>query len=47
MASNYLLRNLDADVWRRARDRAKADGRSLKYIILRLVAMYANGDVNP
>jgi hypothetical protein len=46
MASNYLLRGLDSTVWQRARDRAKTDGRSLKYIILRLIALYANRDLD-
>jgi hypothetical protein len=46
MASNYLLRNLDAEVWRRARDRAKSEGHSIKWIILRLVALYADRGID-
>jgi len=46
MAHSYLLRNLDSSVWARAKQRAIDSGRSLRWIILQLVARYADGEID-
>lgn len=44
MPSSYILRNLtpeQSSAFNRALDRAKADGRSFKWVVVRLVELYA------
>ena len=42
---NYLLRNIDPDVWARAKARADVDGITLRGLILLLVVAYAEGRI--
>jgi hypothetical protein len=46
MASAYQMRNIDASLWRHVKARAAADGRPIKWIIMRLLALYAGGQVD-
>lgn len=39
---SYMLRDVDAELWRRFRARAAADGQGLKAIVLALVRWYAD-----
>lgn len=43
--TTYLLRDVDARIWRRVRDRAKTEGVSVRGIILYLLKAYADGRV--
>jgi hypothetical protein len=38
--ASYMIRNLDPVLWNAARDRAKAEGHNLKWVILQLIAYY-------
>jgi hypothetical protein len=40
------MRNIDASLWRHVKARAAADGRPIKWIIMRLLALYAGGQVD-
>jgi len=39
----YLVRNIPDDLWIRVKRRAAKEGRTLRWIILRLLHYYANG----
>lgn len=41
----YILRNIDPDLWKRVKERAAAEGRSLRGLILWLLQRYADGKV--
>jgi hypothetical protein len=41
MARSYLLRDIDAGMWKRVRTRATSEGRNLRFLILHLLALYA------
>lgn len=38
----YILRNIDPDLWGRAKTRAASEGRGLRWVILTLIAWYAD-----
>jgi hypothetical protein len=38
----YLLRNIDRDVWRRARSRAVLEGKSMRTVIIELLDKWAH-----
>lgn len=40
---NYLLRDIDPDLWRTFKARAAFDGRSLRDVMLEGVSTYAHG----
>lgn len=42
---SYILRDIDPDLWSRVKSRATAEGRSLRGLILWLLALYAQGRV--
>lgn len=39
--TSYIIRGIDAELWQAVKRRASADGRSLRWLILRLLALYA------
>lgn len=39
---NYLLRDLDEDLWRQVRARAAGEGRSVRFVLMALLKAYAN-----
>lgn len=39
---SYMMRDVPPELMRRARERATAEGRSLKWVILALLAQYAD-----
>jgi hypothetical protein len=41
----YLLRDIDAEMWTRFRERAAADGFTARALLLYLARAYADGDV--
>ena len=43
--STYLLRDIDPTLWQRVKVRAVTEGRSLRGLILWLLAKYADGKV--
>lgn len=43
--TTYLLRDIDDRLWRKVRERAKADGHSVRGLILQLLKAYASGRV--
>lgn len=38
----YLLRDIPDDLWVRVKRRAAKEGRNLRYVILRLLGLYAD-----
>lgn len=38
----YLLRNIPLHLWRKVKDRAKAEGHSIRWVILKLLTEYAD-----
>lgn len=42
--ASYIIRKIDADLWQRARAKAKFDGRSLQAVIERLIAVWLTGE---
>ena len=45
MTTQYILRDLDPNTWQEAKARAAMDGVTLKTVLLRLLALYVQGDV--
>lgn len=41
MATTYILRKLDPQLWAKFSDRANAEGRGLRYVVLRLIEIYS------
>lgn len=39
--SNFLLRNIDPGVWAKVKDRAAKEGRTLRGVLILLIAYYA------
>lgn len=37
----YTLRNIDADLWRRVKERTASEGRSIRFVVLALLRLYA------
>jgi hypothetical protein len=37
---NYLLRNIDPDLWEKVKARAEKEGHPLRWVILRLLGRY-------
>ena len=46
MATTYLLRDIDQDVWSRLRDRAKMNQSTIKDTLLALVRAYADDQIS-
>jgi hypothetical protein len=42
---SYILRTIDPDLWARVKARSEAEGIPLRAIILKLLALYAEGDL--
>lgn len=42
---SYILRTIDPDLWARVKTRSEAEGIPLRAIILKLLALYADGKV--
>ena len=38
---NYALRRIDADIWRKAKTRAASEGRTIRFVLLELIRVYA------
>ena len=38
---SYLLRGIDSELWEKFKARAAKEGRGLKFVVLRLVELYA------
>lgn len=38
--ANYILRKVDDELWQQFRTRAQAEGHSLRWVVLELVAYY-------
>lgn len=43
--SSYILRTIDPDLWARVKARSEAEGIPLRAIILKLLALYAKGEI--
>lgn len=43
--SSYILRTIDPDLWARVKARSQADGIPLRAVILKLLVLYASGEV--
>jgi hypothetical protein len=43
---SYILRTIDPELWAKAKARSEADGIPLRAIILKLLALYAEGEVH-
>lgn len=43
--SSYILRDAPKDLWERVKARAKEDGFPLRTVILKILAMYAAGEL--
>ncbi|HEY6362266.1 MAG TPA: hypothetical protein VIX63_14230 [Vicinamibacterales bacterium] len=44
--TTYLLRDIDADLWARFKARSEEDGMAMRTLILRLVAAYADDEID-
>ena len=42
---SYILRNIDPDLWARVKARSEQDGIPLRAIILKSLALYAEGKI--
>jgi hypothetical protein len=42
---NYLLRDIDPELWARVKDRAKFDGLSVRLVLFLLIKAYADGKI--
>lgn len=38
--TSFILRNVEDDLWKRFRERARGEGRTLRWIVLQLIAHY-------
>jgi len=38
--ADFILRKVDDDLWKRFRERATSEGRTLRWIVLQLIAHY-------
>ena len=45
MMPDYLLRTIDPKLWARVKARSKGEGISLRAIIMKLMALYADGKI--
>jgi hypothetical protein len=43
--ASYILRTIDPDLWARVKARSSAEGVPLRAVILKLLALYAEGKV--
>lgn len=43
---SYILRTIDPDLWARVKSRSEAEGIPLRAIILKLLALYAEGEIS-
>lgn len=41
----YLIRNLDNSVWAKLKRRAEGEGRTVRAVVLSLIARYASGEI--
>ena len=41
--ANFILRQIDDHLWVQVKTRAQSEGRSLKWIVIRLLELYAEG----
>ena len=37
---NYIIRNADADLWQKFKERAQKEGHPLRWLILRMIETY-------
>ena len=45
---DYLVRNIPEPLWQRANEKAKAEGRTVARVVVRLLSQYASGtDAKP
>jgi hypothetical protein len=44
--ANYILRQFDDALWQRFKARAQGEGRGLRWVLLELIRMYADGRVS-
>lgn len=42
---SYILRTIDPDLWARVKARSEADGVPMRAVILKLLALYADGEL--
>jgi len=40
--TSYIIRDIDPELWRAVKRRASDDGRSLRWLLLRLLTFYAS-----
>lgn len=38
---NYVIRQIDLELWRQVKARASSEGRSIRFVILQLLKLYA------
>ena len=43
---DYALNGIPFDIWRRAKQRAHADGRSVRGVLIRALDLYGNGQLD-
>jgi hypothetical protein len=43
---DYILRNVDDSLWKRFKQRAKAEGHQLRWVLLELVQRYVKNGLN-
>lgn len=41
--ATFILRKFDDKLWQRVKHRAVSEGRSLRWVVLKLIEMYADG----
>jgi hypothetical protein len=44
--ANFILRKFDDKLWEKVKKRAESEGRSLRFIVLRLLELYATRKVD-
>jgi hypothetical protein len=42
MATTYILRSIDPELWEKFKARVASEGRGQKYVVLRLIELYSS-----
>jgi len=42
---NYILRNVDADLWAKVKEKAALEGRHMRGVLMKLLELYAAGKI--
>jgi hypothetical protein len=42
---DYILRNIDPDLWKQFKERAESEGRSLRWVIFELIKHYIKNGI--